>query len=420
MKNEKTTRTDNRWDIYSNLAKGLKSKKTPLAPAALGSAFLLGLPMAGMAQEYCYQMVNTTLFGTSNNFPNVSTYAFDFDQDGNNEAIMSVRVQGFGDLGIGLNFPSANLEVYRATNLVMTLDDRPNRFDAGQTVTEGNAFFTNAVSRAFLTRNGSFYWADPNTTAQTLLSGYAVFIFQAFNGDRHMGWMQLEVNDGIPLPSSVRIIDWAYNTIPIGQAGGNSITTGTNSPTGACVILPVELTHFEAKAQKESIALTWRTETEEDNAGFELQRSENGKDFKTLTFIEGAGSTVEPQEYAFEDKTARPGVEYFYRLKQIDFDAAFEYSEIVTASLKSDHLEVSEVFPNPVREQAQINVTLPKDEQLTISIFDLTGKPLRVSNQQLDAGVNTLIIHTSDLPAGSYFVKLENATEKIYRKIIIK
>jgi len=202
------------------------------------------------------------------------------------------------------------------------------------------------------------------------------------------------------------------------DGGGNSMD---GSVTISCTFaVPVELSYFQAKAQQESIALHWRTETETDNAGFEIQRSEHGKEFKPLSFIEGAGSTVEPQEYLFEDKTAHSGVEYFYRLKQIDFDGAFEYSEIVTAGLKGDQLEVSEIFPNPVREQAQINVTLPQDEQLTISIFDLTGKPLRVSNQQLDAGVNTLTIHTSDLPAGSYFVKLENATEKIYRKIIIK
>jgi len=407
-----TPRTDNRWDIYSNLAKGLKAKKTPLAPAALGSAFLLGLPMTGMAQTYCYQSVNTTI-------ANNDDYLFDMDGNGNTEMTLRVRTGGTAGSFIDLFLNKQYIEKFFFNTSYFAY---PAVVGTGVTITTAQMNFgvnSNFNSINF-TRNGNNgNWLN---TGGTPVSGYTVFQFEDKAGNSHLAWIYLTVTSANNPPASVVIRDYAVNTIPVGMTDGNSIVTGDGIGSGvACAsVLPVELTRFEAVAQKENIQLLWRTETETNNAGFEVQRSENGKDFKTLEFIEGAGTTVEPQEYAFADQTARPGIECFYRLKQIDFDGAFEYSEIVTAGLKGDQLEVSEVFPNPTIDAAQINVTVPKGEQLTLELFDNTGKLLRSQQQQVGAGVQTLELDVNGLAAGLYFVKVQTAQTSAYRKIVIR
>jgi len=211
--------------------------------------------------------------------------------------------------------------------------------------------------------------------------------------------LETEVNNNMPTISPFVLLD--------------------NTDCGS-VTLPVELRNLELIADKGFIRLQWSTASEINNKGFDVQRSEDGKNFKTLEFIEGAGTTLEPQFYSFTDESAQEGVEYFYRLKQIDLDETFDYSKVLVGSLKVDHLQVSNVFPNPTKDAAQINVTLPQDEQLTLELFDNTGKLLRTQQQQVGAGVQTLELDLDGLIAGLYVVKLQTNQNSVYRKVVIR
>ena len=100
--------------------------------------------------------------------------------------------------------------------------------------------------------------------------------------------------------------------------------------------IPVELIYFVADYIKgeSTIELTWSTATETNNLGFEiLSFAQNDNDeWKKIGFIPGHGTTTETQHYAFTDKGVSPG-KYQYRLKQIDYDGTFEYSQIVEVEI---------------------------------------------------------------------------------------
>jgi hypothetical protein len=167
--------------------------------------------------------------------------------------------------------------------------------------------------------------------------------------------------------------------------------------------------------------LQWTTASEENNAGFEVERSENGKEFKKIVFVQGSGTTLEAQTYQFADQTPRKGKTYYYRLRQVDFDGKFEYSDIVTAQIISDKIEVSELAPNPVSgNQAQLNVALPSVGKVSLQVFDVTGKLLQNNLQDLAAGAHTLNVEVAGLAAGTYFVKLTTNGENVYRKLIVE
>ncbi len=90
--------------------------------------------------------------------------------------------------------------------------------------------------------------------------------------------------------------------------------------------IPVELISFTANASEGLVELSWITATETNNQGFEVQRSAGGGEFEAIAFVEGHGTTTETQTYSYSDRNVNVG-SYSYRLKQIDFDGTFEYSD---------------------------------------------------------------------------------------------
>lgn len=111
--------------------------------------------------------------------------------------------------------------------------------------------------------------------------------------------------------------------------------------------VPVELVSFEATYADGQVILQWTTATESNNFGFEIERSHGRETFKKIGFVEGTGTTTVPKTYMFVDRDIRNGL-YSYRLKQVDFDGAFNYSpelEVVVKPPSSYRLEQN--YPNP-------------------------------------------------------------------------
>ena len=114
-----------------------------------------------------------------------------------------------------------------------------------------------------------------------------------------------------------------------GNISGNIFGEGTqcsNSP------VPVELTLFTGIIKNGCVILSWKTETEVNNYGFEVERK-NKVSWENITFINGNGNSNSPKEYSYTDKSPLGGSKFQYRLKQIDNDGQFEYSDVVEAEL---------------------------------------------------------------------------------------
>ena len=181
----------------------------------------------------------------------------------------------------------------------------------------------------------------------------------------------------------------------------------------AGVLLPVELVNFEAYILDQGINLTWRTATETNNEGFEIQRSSDAKNWKPLYFQPGAGTTAEPQKYSYLDQEALPGINY-YRLKQIDYSGKFEFSEVVSAEMVRAHSEIS-VFPNPAQEVAYLSLGKESKELIEqgiqLKLYDAFGRFLKnekvfFNDQQL------LEIPMQELPKGVYAIEVETNQQR--------
>ena len=173
-------------------------------------------------------------------------------------------------------------------------------------------------------------------------------------------------------------------------------------------LLPVTLTNFKAIDKNYDVNLSWETQMEENNAGFEVQRSVNGSDYSAITFIEGAGESASRKTYAYTDRNLEPGL-YYYRLKQIDRDGTVKFSSVETATIsRRSHIVLYQNFPNPVRNRTSIQYVLPSTLSVTLSLVDINGRVISVlENGRRQAGKHTVELDASTLMKGTYFYKLE-------------
>ena len=172
-------------------------------------------------------------------------------------------------------------------------------------------------------------------------------------------------------------------------------------------IVPVELTSFTATVNGNDVQLIWRTATEKNNSGFHVERK-SLSEFEAVGFVAGAGTTTEPMSYSYSDINLNPGT-YYYRLKQIDFDGTFEYSEAVEVDvIAPDVYSLNQNYPNPFNPSTKITFSLAADALVSLKVFDILGQEIvTLINQNLIAGAHTHNFDAAGLNSGIYFYKLE-------------
>jgi len=197
--------------------------------------------------------------------------------------------------------------------------------------------------------------------------------------------------------------------------------TCTDAQCGA-VLLPVELVNFKANLKNQRVDLLWQTATELNNEGFEVQRAvgnaalEAGR-WQVLDFVAGNGTTNEIQNYSYTDERPQAGLNY-YRLKQIDFDGKFEYSDVVSVDLPNfENLANLRIFPNPA-PSGELTLYLPEsnESKATIRLYDQTGK--LVLQQTTSSQEETL--NVSQLAAGVYFVEVSVGGKVFREKVVVE
>ena len=165
-------------------------------------------------------------------------------------------------------------------------------------------------------------------------------------------------------------------------------------------VLPVELSSFNALVKGNRIELVWRTQTESNNYGFEIERKsasgEVGNDWLNIGFVQGHGSTSSPNDYVFVDKTVTGGA-FHYRLKQIDTGGTFAYSNEIAVSLAPEVFSLQQNFPNPFNPITRIEYVLPQDAKVVLRVYDIVGNEVKtLVNAFQSPGVRTLVWDGTD------------------------
>jgi hypothetical protein len=196
--------------------------------------------------------------------------------------------------------------------------------------------------------------------------------------------------------------EYHYAEMPVWSFSGG----GGGSGGGGQGALPVKLIYFTAKAiENQYIQLDWATAVEIDNKGFEIERSVDGVTFEKIGWIEGNNNSTTQISYRFDDKTANQDIRYYYRLKQLDNDGAFEYSALASAILVSDlKTAIGDFVPNPTGDKSYIEFFATKAQVATITVFDATGKLIRNESIAINKGFNTYHINAIDLASSVYMV----------------
>ncbi len=184
--------------------------------------------------------------------------------------------------------------------------------------------------------------------------------------------------------------------------------------------LPVELSSFTASVVESGIKLNWKTETEVNNFGFEIERKTATSDWTKINFVNGYGNSNSPKDYSYTDISPKPG-KCFYRLKQIDNDGKFDYSNTIEITFnKISNYTLNQNYPNPFNPSTKINFTIPEAGNVKLIVYNLLGQEIvTLVNGYKEAGDYSFTFNAKNLNSGIYIYKLEASNFTQTRKMTL-
>ncbi|MBX7225439.1 MAG: T9SS type A sorting domain-containing protein [Chitinophagales bacterium] len=231
-----------------------------------------------------------------------------------------------------------------------------------------------------------------------------------------------DIFEPFELDSSYLFCNLQGSVQPIGLSTQNGFSkfrihgTSLNANTA----LPVELLYLHATPVNNTyINVDWKTATEINNKGFDVERSTDAIDFKKIAFVVGNGTTTIPHSYFVDDHDVVAGIDYYYRLKIIDKDGTYSYSPTVSARLEGNKsFAISEIYPNPTMGNSSVDIIAPENGKLIIQFLNVIGQQLKEEHVDLKEGINKVNIKTTDLAAATYIVSFQYSELVMTKKLI--
>lgn len=281
---------------------------------------------------------------------------------------------------------------------------------------------------------------DPSNFADPVSGGYYLHDLISVTSNADETWTVISaeniVDDNLSSVLGVELeetssgkyfVDVYYNaedspftwSITVESSSGLVLTIG-KTLNGECSCpdspLPVELVSFNATVSGKVVALNWETAAELNNSHFSIERSLDGNRFSSIGTIEGKGTVNSSSYYSFKDEKAIAG-ETYYRLKQVDYDGAYEYSPTVSVKITSDDIIIS-VYPNPVSKTATVRLGENIAPNTTLELLSTTGQVIRTFN--VSESTSSFDIDMTDLAEGIYMLSVDNASrdQKAFYKLI--
>jgi endonuclease I len=315
------------------------------------------------------------------------------------------------------------------------------------TTGEGYAVILGESSTSKRIRLASFY-SGPNSNTQftNLISGsgysneylsvkvtynpngnqWSLYVESSPTGFPQSNPLNTSTQIGNTLPSSAFVAStlrylgcfWNHSTSASDYAYFNDIYI--SDPSGS---LPVNLNSFTFNISSGNVILKWSTSFEYNNKGFEVQRSEDTKDWTTSGFVYGKGNSNSPVAYEFTDKNLMSGI-YKYRLKQIDYNGNYAYYTLSGEVIIGTPVKFAllQNYPNPFNPTTNIKYQIPNNKFVTLKIFDMLGKEIStLVNEKQNAGTYEVKFNGSRLSSGIYFYKLEsNGSSQVKKMLLVK
>ncbi|MDQ3019382.1 MAG: T9SS type A sorting domain-containing protein [Bacteroidota bacterium] len=192
------------------------------------------------------------------------------------------------------------------------------------------------------------------------------------------------------------------------------------TPNSNCA-LPVEMSSFVSSVNRRDITLNWTTTSEINNSHFNIERSLVNGQWSGIGSVQGNGTTLSSINYSFTDRGLSTG-SYQYRLKQVDINGNFKYYNLnneVNIGIPGK-FDLSQNYPNPFNPSTKINYDLPSDGNVTLKIFDMSGKEVStIVNEVQTAGYYTVSFNSNNLSSGIYFYTLTSSNIAITKKMLL-
>jgi photosystem II stability/assembly factor-like uncharacterized protein len=250
---------------------------------------------------------------------------------------------------------------------------------------------------------------DPNN-ANNLFFGNDLGVY--FSPDAGETWY--EYMNGLPQASMILDLSIVRSSNRI-----RAVTHGNGVYEAAIdITVPVELTSFIAEVHGEKVILKWSTATETNNNGFEIQRSFDGKSFAAVGFVTGHGTSTEPNNYSYIDEDQSGKV--YYRLKQLDYNGTYSYSNIIYVdAIRLNDFVLEQNFPNPFNPSTTIQFKIPVESFVALKIYDVQGKEIStLINEMKQPDSYSFEFKPGNLSSGVYFYQLSSKTQGTGREFI--
>ncbi len=261
----------------------------------------------------------------------------------------------------------------------------------------------NFANSGWQTGDSPNYSKAPGTSSDIELSTLDNYYFNGtVNGDKNT--TQTSVTNSANWTGSNTLIGYQDLTASIGNSS-----------------LPVELTSFTAKPFDGGVLLNWTTATEVNNYGFDVESKRASTDeWAKIGFVEGHGNSNSPKDYSFIDNVARGNTSF--RLKQIDTDGTYEYSDIVTVSGNLSKTELYQNHPNPFNPTTQISFALANAGHVKVSVYNMLGQKVdELVNQNMNSGIHNVQFNADNISSGFYIYRLETPNfSKTLKMLLLK
>jgi hypothetical protein len=185
-------------------------------------------------------------------------------------------------------------------------------------------------------------------------------------------------------------------------------------------VVPVELTSFTAVSQNGNAVLNWSTASELNTLGFEVQRKTNLYEFLTIGIVNAHGSTTESNRYSFVDSDLQY-VNYSYRLKQVDFNGSFTYSEEVNVAVTAPlQFDLVQNYPNPFNPMTRISYSISEESFVTLRVYNIVGEEVETMVDEVQQPGNySVLFNATNVSSGVYFYTINAGNFSDVKKMII-